>query len=70
MLLKIKEIQNAAQKQAKALQILNTDQQLKLIGDLFSKNCLTANPKDESENHELLTMINGKHLFDQTLKMI
>ena len=40
-------IEEAAEKQKKYLQTLNTDQQLQLIDDLFTKNFLTTEAKDE-----------------------
>ena len=42
-------IEDAAGKETKALQILNTDQQSKLIVDLFSKNIFTTKAKYELE---------------------
>ena len=46
---KKKTIENAAEKQIKALKTLNTAPQSKSIGDLFSKKNLTAKAKDELE---------------------
>ena len=43
--------EDATEKQARALQTLNTDQKLKSIGDLFSKKILTAEAKDELEKY-------------------
>ena len=40
-------IEEAAEKQKKYLQTLNTGQQLQLIDDLFTKNFLTTEAKDE-----------------------
>ena len=41
-----------AEKQIKTSQTLNTDQQLKSIGDLFSKYFSTTEAKDELEKNE------------------
>lgn len=42
-------MENAAEKQAKSLQTLNTNKQLKSIGDLLSKDFLIAAARDQSE---------------------
>ena len=42
-------MENAAEKQTKSLQTLNTNKQLKWIGDLLSKDFLTAEATDQSE---------------------
>ena len=44
-----KATEDVAETQTKALQTLNTDQQLKSINDLFSKDFLTTEAKDEFE---------------------
>ena len=43
----IKTIEDEPDKQTKSLKTLNTDQQLKSMGDLFPKNSLTAGGKEE-----------------------
>ena len=44
---KNKMIDDVTENQTKPLQTLNTDQQLKWIGDLFSKDFITTDAKDE-----------------------
>ena len=46
-------IDDVTENQTKPLQTLNTDQQLKSIGDLFSKDFITTDAKDEEEKIEL-----------------